>query len=423
MTVSVSPPLFTPTPRPTLHPGSGGIDFLPNLLITTLAAYATLQAMPVGAQSSQGIEPVTAYLTKTDPIQNLISSTLGTTAPAALPIGKQQSASAPPPKIQIQLDNFPNGLLRGIVAVQPFFQTGGAQAASIAAPSIAYQLRIDPIPNLLGKQLIQSTGLPFHPVDTTNRPEPPKSLTADMYVTAYVPYTVPTATVPPAIITAAPEIKHQVFVEPIQNTLIHGITAQSASIPIAKTPDLSQLQTKYDVYDLNSLWANSIYPENIPTPAPMPFIASLTYQSIYRTDVFDYNYLSDTGQLVRGIPPQITPIPPPIIQSLARPGGRVILNPKKLGETVVEPFNFISALGSGETIVSATCGCTVYTGADPNPSAMLVGAPAINGTIVQQEITGGILGCIYELLCTATTNAGEVIEISAYLAIEPDLPG
>src|SRR5208282_358467 len=105
-----------------------------------------------------------------------------------------------------------------------------------------------------------------------------------------------------------------------------------------------------------------------------------------------------------------------------RYGGRVILPAKKLGETVFEPFDYISQLSAGESVVSATCSCVVYTGNDPNPSAVISGSPSFSGTIVNQLVTGGVLGTIYELRMTAVTSLGQTIELPGFLAIVPDLP-
>jgi hypothetical protein len=104
---------------------------------------------------------------------------------------------------------------------------------------------------------------------------------------------------------------------------------------------------------------------------------------------------------------------------------RIVLPSKRQGETVYVPptgFNFVSQLAVGETIENATVTASVYTGVDANPSAIVSGAATINGTVVMQLITGGVLGVIYELLCKIVTSLGQTIEQSGYLAIIPDLP-
>jgi hypothetical protein len=53
---------------------------------------------------------------------------------------------------------------------------------------------------------------------------------------------------------------------------------------------------------------------------------------------------------------------------------------------------------------------------------MLVGTATVSGTIVDQMVTGGVLGTIYELLAKATTSLGQVLELPGFLAVVPDLP-
>ena len=98
-----------------------------------------------------------------------------------------------------------------------------------------------------------------------------------------------------------------------------------------------------------------------------------------------------------------------------------MLPSKKLGETLTYTFDFISALVPGETIVSATVTSNVWSGVDANPGTMIDGGPTISGTVVNQFITGGITGVIYDLICAATTSLGQVIEISGYVAVQPDV--
>jgi flagellar biosynthesis protein FliR len=102
---------------------------------------------------------------------------------------------------------------------------------------------------------------------------------------------------------------------------------------------------------------------------------------------------------------------------------RVIIPPKRLGETVVlNTFNFLSLLAVGETISSATVTATVYTGVDPSPSSMISGSATISGSIVSQKVAGGVLGVVYELLCSAVTSAGQTLLLAGYFAVVPDLP-
>ena len=107
---------------------------------------------------------------------------------------------------------------------------------------------------------------------------------------------------------------------------------------------------------------------------------------------------------------------------------RVQIPSKKLGETPIlgangnSPFNFISLLAPTETLSTATVTATVYSGLDPSPSSLVSGSASIVGQQVQQKVTGGVLGVIYELLCTVTTSLGQTLELCGYMAVIPDLP-
>jgi hypothetical protein len=368
-------PSFTPTPRP--ERWGGRVDFYPNLLVSVLAL----------------------------------------TAPAALPVGHSAYASAPPLKSPVQCFQQHNTLITGI----PLAGSGlppGQLYDCLPAPAVKYQPKVDVYPDNSGRLLITATHPPFLPQVWPSTPSIPKSMTADMYVVAYIPAAIPTTGVKPALFMQVPTLKYQVFVEPIQNTLIRGIPAQPAA-PISNTRDTSQLQTKYNVYDTPV--PNALIPNVKPLPPSYPFISNLTYNKILSVDVIDHGYLANTGRILLGIPPVPPPTPPGGLGGVSRTGGRVILDPKKAGETLPEVFNFISRVGLAETIVSASCVCSVYSGTDPNPSAVTVGGIVISGTTVTQTVAGGLVGVIYELLTKAVTNLGNIIEMSGYLSIIPDL--
>lgn len=104
------------------------------------------------------------------------------------------------------------------------------------------------------------------------------------------------------------------------------------------------------------------------------------------------------------------------------PGGRTIWMPKKYGETVTLPFDFASDLDPSEIISSVVVTAGVYTGVDSNPSDIKSGSATIAGTKVNQNLRRGIVGVIYSLLCQATTSLGQILQITAYCYVEPDLP-
>lgn len=115
--------------------------------------------------------------------------------------------------------------------------------------------------------------------------------------------------------------------------------------------------------------------------------------------------------------------PPPATRGATIEVGRVVINPKYLGETItISSFDFISRLLQGETISTAVVTNSVYTGVDPTPSAMINGAASFSGSVVSQSITGGVVGVIYALKCTITTSGGQTLQLTAYFAVIPDVP-
>jgi hypothetical protein len=145
-----------------------------------------------------------------------------------------------------------------------------------------------------------------------------------------------------------------------------------------------------------------------PTVFPNPFVPAQFDITVNGTRIWTPSTFSPSA-------PPFTP-PTPTIK-----GGRVILSSKKPSEIIIEQVDFISQLGPGEVILTAVCTCSVYTGVDPNPSAMISGAATFAGSVVSQLVIGGILGTIYEFLATVTTNLGQKIELAGYLAVIPDL--
>lgn len=98
---------------------------------------------------------------------------------------------------------------------------------------------------------------------------------------------------------------------------------------------------------------------------------------------------------------------------------RIDLPSKLVGETLATTFDFLSLLAIGETISSASCTASVYSGVDASPSAILSGGAAISGSKVTQTVTAGTLGVTYLLLCSVVTSLSHTLQISAFLCIVP----
>jgi hypothetical protein len=88
-----------------------------------------------------------------------------------------------------------------------------------------------------------------------------------------------------------------------------------------------------------------------------------------------------------------------------------------LGETIPITFNFQDRLLYGETVTGAACTCVLFSGTDPNPSAMLSGSPTVTSTQAVQNVTGGIVGNIYVVSCAVTTSGSHNYICSTRLAV------
>ena len=98
---------------------------------------------------------------------------------------------------------------------------------------------------------------------------------------------------------------------------------------------------------------------------------------------------------------------------------RVTFPPKTADETVLAVFDFLSLLGIGETLSSASVTASVYSGTDASPSSIISGSDTISGSQVRQLITAGEEGVTYLLTATALTSASQTLQLSGYLVIAP----
>jgi len=99
--------------------------------------------------------------------------------------------------------------------------------------------------------------------------------------------------------------------------------------------------------------------------------------------------------------------------------GRQTFGPKKQGESLLLTAEFISSLGGTESIGSPVVTINVWSGTDPNPSAMLSGVPTASGSQVKQMVTGGVPGVVYYLTFQVTTSLNQIIQQTGYLVVLP----
>lgn len=97
-----------------------------------------------------------------------------------------------------------------------------------------------------------------------------------------------------------------------------------------------------------------------------------------------------------------------------------IHDPKMVVDVVPAIFDFTSDLASGETISSAVCAVSVFTGQDSSPADLLYQTVIITGNICEQKIQKGIPGVVYDILLTVITSTGRGVEQVTRIAILPD---
>lgn len=96
-----------------------------------------------------------------------------------------------------------------------------------------------------------------------------------------------------------------------------------------------------------------------------------------------------------------------------------ILPIKDTAESITCNIPFSDLLGNGEIIISATVTITVFSGSDPTPSNVLLGAPTTDptNTILVFTLTGGLAGVTYVVSALVTGSTSNVVEKVGYLTV------
>lgn len=92
-----------------------------------------------------------------------------------------------------------------------------------------------------------------------------------------------------------------------------------------------------------------------------------------------------------------------------------ILSAKDPAETITVAFDFAALTAAP---LSPSVAIEVVQGTDPSASAMLSGGAAVSGSKVFQRITGGLVGCAYNLRCTASASDGSTYVVAAVLPVQ-----
>lgn len=89
------------------------------------------------------------------------------------------------------------------------------------------------------------------------------------------------------------------------------------------------------------------------------------------------------------------------------------------GESRALGFDFAAVLATGETVSTAAFTVAVVEGTDAVAASRLVGAAAIDGSIVRQRFTAeASLAARYELRATVVTSAGNTLKECAGVNVE-----
>jgi hypothetical protein len=113
--------------------------------------------------------------------------------------------------------------------------------------------------------------------------------------------------------------------------------------------------------------------------------------------------------------------------------GKLDWKPITPGEKVLRYADFTDELATGESLTSVAVSTTVWSGNDPAAQGGDADLPSLNisitimnnyagvAAVAAAQVTGGILGTIYQVVLTGTTNNGHLITKTAALAIKPPL--
>lgn len=101
---------------------------------------------------------------------------------------------------------------------------------------------------------------------------------------------------------------------------------------------------------------------------------------------------------------------------------RVVIDPKRVSDTITVVFDFVSKLAAGEYLVNSGLAVTtvVWSGVDANPSAILNGGAVEAGTQVSQSIKSGVAGVVYYLKASVGTSNNNTLSLGAFLTVIPD---
>lgn len=95
-----------------------------------------------------------------------------------------------------------------------------------------------------------------------------------------------------------------------------------------------------------------------------------------------------------------------------------LLPPKYIAENPQLPFNFLSVLPAGITLVSAVATCTVASGVDVSPSSLIGAATVVSPIAYVPTVLGaGTAGVIYNIAVVGLASNGKYYLLNGNLAV------
>lgn len=96
---------------------------------------------------------------------------------------------------------------------------------------------------------------------------------------------------------------------------------------------------------------------------------------------------------------------------------KVIFPSVQNGETKNLSFDYSSLLGVGESVSSAICVASVFSGVDSNPASLLSGSSTIAGNVITQAIIPRITGNIYQVSMEAVTSLSQTLFLEGFISV------
>jgi hypothetical protein len=95
------------------------------------------------------------------------------------------------------------------------------------------------------------------------------------------------------------------------------------------------------------------------------------------------------------------------------------IGPLEVDEVKIVRFDFSTEAEEAAGITTPVVTCVLLDGTDASPSAVMFGAPSVNGKFVIQIVKPGVVGCFYKLRATCLDSDGAKHGMTAHLRVVP----